>query len=81
MGHEDYIHKLAFEKGAQGAAWTAVFAIFIAYWLSFIPRLWIGAFKREVESDNIKVFFALKLPSRNPKRTEQIPKAETDCCC
>lgn len=55
MGQEDDIHEFAFAKGTQGAAWSAVFAIFIVYWLSFIPRLWMGAFKRDVEDNNIKV--------------------------
>ena len=52
---EDFLKNFSFESGAQGPAWTAVFALFIAYWLSFIPRLWMGAFKRDVESNNIKV--------------------------
>ena len=55
MGQEETIRSFVFAKGAQGAAWSAVFALFCVYWLSFIPRLWIGAFKRDVETDNIKV--------------------------
>lgn len=67
MGQEETIRSFAFAKGAQGAAWSAVFALFCIYWLSFIPRLWIGAFKRDVENDNIKVIQIICLFSQESK--------------
>ena len=55
MYHQETIDQLSFGAGAQGTAWSAVFAIFILYWLSFIPRIWMGAFKRDAESNDVKV--------------------------
>ena len=47
----------AFPAGNQGSSWTAVFALFILYWLTFIPRLWTGTLKRDVESNSVKVLY------------------------
>jgi hypothetical protein len=48
------VQGLAFGTRSQGAAWTAVFALLLLYLLTYFPRLWIGAFKRDVEEDSVK---------------------------
>ena len=58
------VQGLAFGTGSQGVAWTAVFALLLLYLFTYFPRLWIGAFKRDVEEDTVKETKAYRTNSK-----------------